>query len=145
MAPGTRISHVQPILRTGICRRICVIAKFQRRWIVSRLERFSDKPTLLVVCNEFVHQNLKPFLSVDTELTDEDYVIDYLISHKDIKGRRSYLVKWRNYPRSKATWEPRENLTINAETLVLDYEKLHTHAQLHNAQPWCVFDFESKR
>jgi len=78
-----------------------------------------------MMCNEFVQQNLKPFLSVDTELTDEDYVIDYLISHKDVKGRRSYLVKWRNYPRSKASWEPRENLMINAETLVLDYERLH--------------------
>ena len=52
------------------------------------------------------------------------YTIESIISHKNIKTKPEYLVKWSGYPPSESTWEPLEHLSF-AEQLVSDYNNDH--------------------
>ncbi|XP_072483367.1 histone-lysine N-methyltransferase SUV39H1 isoform X2 [Notamacropus eugenii] len=38
------------------------------------------------------------------------FEVDYLCNYKKVKEKEYYLVKWRGYPHSENTWEPRHNL-----------------------------------
>ena len=55
------------------------------------------------------------------------WIVAALVDHQDQKtGRkrsRQFLVRWRGYPPSCDTWEPRENLIVDVPDLVEDYEK----------------------
>lgn len=53
---------------------------------------------------------------------DGEYDVDLLLKHRDLEDRRMYLVKWKGYPKSEATWEPSSNL--NCKTLVRQYNHL---------------------
>lgn len=39
-----------------------------------------------------------------------DFEVEYLCDYKKIRDQEYYLVKWRGYPESENTWEPRQNL-----------------------------------
>ncbi|XP_061114678.1 histone-lysine N-methyltransferase SUV39H1-A isoform X2 [Conger conger] len=39
-----------------------------------------------------------------------DYEVEYLCDYKRMKAVEFYLVKWKDYPESENTWEPRRNL-----------------------------------
>ncbi|KAF6390899.1 suppressor of variegation 3-9-like protein 1 [Rhinolophus ferrumequinum] len=39
-----------------------------------------------------------------------DFEVEYLCDYKKIREQEYYLVKWRGYPESESTWEPRQNL-----------------------------------
>jgi hypothetical protein len=52
---------------------------------------------------------------------EEEYEVERVLEHKGNKRKRSYLIKWKNYPISEATWEPKKNLK-HAKDLVLAYE-----------------------
>ncbi|XP_063135989.1 histone-lysine N-methyltransferase SUV39H1 isoform X1 [Rattus norvegicus] len=39
-----------------------------------------------------------------------DFEVEYLCDYKKIREQEYYLVKWRGYPDSENTWEPRQNL-----------------------------------
>uniref|UniRef100_UPI00398F1D14 histone-lysine N-methyltransferase SUV39H2-like isoform X2 n=1 Tax=Pristiophorus japonicus TaxID=55135 RepID=UPI00398F1D14 len=40
----------------------------------------------------------------------QEYEVEYLCGHKEKKGKEYYLVKWKGWPESTNTWEPRKNL-----------------------------------
>ncbi|XP_029466838.1 histone-lysine N-methyltransferase SUV39H1 isoform X2 [Rhinatrema bivittatum] len=39
-----------------------------------------------------------------------DFEVEYLCDYKRVRGEEHYLVKWKGYPESENTWEPRCNL-----------------------------------
>ena len=54
------------------------------------------------------------------------FLVERLLNHRDVKGRRtSYLVRWRGYPPSADTWEPRSQLMVEVLCLVEQYDKAH--------------------
>eukprot|EP00966_Prymnesium_polylepis_P126709 2930301-Prymnesium_polylepis.1 len=68
--------------------------------------------------------NLRPYRTcVDAEeLEDEEFVIDELLKRRTVREQRQYLVKWRGYPRSEATWEPAEELGRRCAELLEQFE-----------------------
>ena len=50
------------------------------------------------------------------------YVVQKIIGKKKVKGKIYYRVKWKGYPDSEATWEPRKNLIEDVPILVNEYE-----------------------
>jgi len=54
--------------------------------------------------------------------TEEEYEVDLLLKHRDLEDGRMYLVKWKGYRKSEATWEPSANLSCR--TLVRQYEHI---------------------
>uniref|UniRef100_A0AAV1V0B9 Chromo domain-containing protein n=1 Tax=Peronospora matthiolae TaxID=2874970 RepID=A0AAV1V0B9_9STRA len=54
------------------------------------------------------------------------YLVEQLLNHRDVNGRRmSYLVRWRGYPSSWDTWEPRSQLMIDVLSLIKQYDAAH--------------------
>jgi hypothetical protein len=54
---------------------------------------------------------------------EEVYEVEKLVDQKPVKGKSwktEYFVKWRNYPSSDNTWEPRQNLGASAAALIKD-------------------------
>ena len=58
---------------------------------------------------------------------EPEYEVDRVIAKRirriDRRNQVEYLVLWRNYPESEATWEPLDNLS-NAPDAIEDYERL---------------------
>ena len=77
-----------------------------------------------MVYEEFDASNLRPYRAkVDAdELGEDEYIVDLLLKHRDRRGAREYFVKWRGYPRSQGTWEPRSELERRCAELVAAYE-----------------------
>jgi hypothetical protein len=74
--------------------------------------------------DEFSPSNLRPYRTrVDAfSLQLDEYLVDKLLQHRDVRGTREYQVKWRGYPKSQATWEPRKELERRCAELVAEYE-----------------------
>lgn len=49
------------------------------------------------------------------------YEVEKILDSKRIGGKKQYLVAWKDYPISEATWEPLENLK-NAKEAIKNYE-----------------------
>ncbi|XP_061908409.1 histone-lysine N-methyltransferase SUV39H1-A [Entelurus aequoreus] len=45
-----------------------------------------------------------------TKANAKDYEVEFLCDYKKNKGEEFYLVKWRSFPESVNTWEPKRNL-----------------------------------
>jgi hypothetical protein len=52
---------------------------------------------------------------------EEEYEVEAILDHRGGKRRQQYLVKWKGYPSSDATWEPRWALH-HAPDIVNHYE-----------------------
>ena len=78
---------------------------------LSNLKRFRQS-------NEFVREDqpLPPIL-VDGE---EEYEVEGILRHKGDGARRRYLVLWKGYPLTEATWEPESHLE-HAPQILEDY------------------------
>jgi hypothetical protein len=57
--------------------------------------------------------------------TDE-YEVEEILREKKVGRGMQYLVKWKGYPRSEATWEPRNQLMKHALDIVKDWEEHRT-------------------
>ena len=72
---------------------------------------------------------------VDTEeLTPDEYIVDRILEHRtELRPNGAspsnvashYRVKWRQFPKSKATWEPRHELMRRCDDMVESYDKVH--------------------
>ena len=86
----------------------------------------------------------KPLLP-DLEEGEEQYEVETIISHRQDRHGRWYLIKWKGYPISENTWEPMSNLKKASETIE-EYNRKHglgssVHrtpiAQLPHSSPCC--------
>jgi hypothetical protein len=46
----------------------------------------------------------------DMRANEKTYVVEKLMDRRSLEGYQEYLVKWKDYPESLATWEPRDVL-----------------------------------
>jgi hypothetical protein len=60
------------------------------------------------------------------------YEVDYIIDHKESDGEFEYLVKWKGYDKSEATWEPEKN--INDPQPIERYFKLKDLKEVAGSQ-----------
>mmetsp|Transcript_4202 Transcript_4202/g.13502 ORF Transcript_4202/g.13502 Transcript_4202/m.13502 type:complete len:128 (-) Transcript_4202:44-427(-) len=58
-------------------------------------------------------------------LQDDEFIVESLLDRKGRGDNRCYLVKWRGYARSSATWEPMAELMRRCASLVADYDAAH--------------------
>jgi hypothetical protein len=54
--------------------------------------------------------------------------VEAILQKKIRGGVEHYLVSWKGYPQSQATWEPKANMT-NCSSLILEYELAHLPQQ----------------
>ena len=53
------------------------------------------------------------------------YEVEQIDDDREIKGKKQYFIKWRNFPTSDNTWEPEENL--DCPDLIARYEEAKKH------------------
>jgi hypothetical protein len=51
--------------------------------------------------------------------SEEFYVVEKIVDHKDVRGKRKYFLKWKGYPDSENTWEDEDGL--HCYSLLQDY------------------------
>jgi hypothetical protein len=52
---------------------------------------------------------------------EEEFELDWILSHHGTRGRRQYLVSWKGYSAAENTWEPEGNLK-HAQTILRAYK-----------------------
>lgn len=55
--------------------------------------------------------------------TSPTYIVESILDKKKIRGAIHYLVKWKGFPVSDATWEKRITLIQDIPTIIADYER----------------------
>jgi Chromo (CHRromatin Organisation MOdifier) domain len=60
----------------------------------------------------------------DIEEGEEVYEVEQILKHKKCGRGYEYLIKWVGYPITKASWEPKSNLT-GATDILWEYQELH--------------------
>ena len=58
----------------------------------------------------------------------EEYEVEAILRHKGKGARRRYLVLWKGYPVTEASWEPESSLQ-NAPRILSDYLRLNAEDQ----------------
>jgi hypothetical protein len=53
---------------------------------------------------------------------ENEYEVEHILKHKD----NQYLVKWKGYPESENTWEPKKNLLPNCWKMIQEFQATHT-------------------
>ena len=56
-------------------------------------------------------------LPPDLISTEEEYEVEWIVSHHGTSGCCKYLTTWKGYPSSENTWEPESNLRHASEVL----------------------------
>jgi hypothetical protein len=59
-----------------------------------------------------------PPIIIDNE---EEYEVEKILDKRKHYGKTQYLIKWKGYPLSEASWEPEENL--NCPKLLKEFNK----------------------
>lgn len=80
-------------------------------------------PVINVMYLRYFHKraNEDPPLPIIHE-EEELYVIDKILAKRKRAGRVQYRIRWKGYSRDEDTWEPLQNLTTGAQTLIDDFE-----------------------
>ena len=74
-----------------------------------------------------VDDNLRP--PPDIIDTNEEYEVEQVLDHKGPVRRRRFLIKWKGYPHSENTWEPRSALKRAREPLLLYENSLKSNSR----------------
>ncbi|GJJ75193.1 hypothetical protein EMPS_07551 [Entomortierella parvispora] len=73
-------------------------------------------------------KDVRPKKVKDAEAFGEKYEVEAITGHeKGPRGNYVFLIKWKGYPISDCTWEPRKSLT-GCQEILADYLKLHNLA-----------------
>ena len=89
--------------------------------------RLRDLENRLIV-DEFDVSNLRPYRArVDAEeLQLDEYLVESILNHRDNRGAREFLIKWRGFNKKEATWEPKIEICRRCAEMVQDYESSST-------------------
>ena len=71
---------------------------------------------------EFHIGDLRPAPPADDRADDDEYLVDQLLDRRTRRRRLQYLVKWRQYPISQATWLDRSALIDKCQDLIDVYD-----------------------
>jgi hypothetical protein len=78
--------------------------------------------------NRLVHDevhisNMRPYYTITDEerVEADEYLVEELLDRRGSGKKREYLVKWRGYPRSEATWEPEIELSRRCSDLISEF------------------------
>ena len=50
------------------------------------------------------------------------FIVEKLTGKRKRRGRVEFLVKWKGYPASESTWEPRAKMVVDVPALVKNYK-----------------------
>jgi hypothetical protein len=62
------------------------------------------------------------------------YEVEYIMMHRMHRNKLQYLIKWYNYDKQDATWEPSESIAATAPDAVADYHRRHPNVPTSAAQ-----------
>lgn len=83
----------------------------------------ATKATNLTVLFLFPHFFFPIFISLYLLFSeDQEYEVEKILQQKTQKGKPVYLVKWKGFPESDATWEPARNLS-NSQNLLKKFQE----------------------
>jgi hypothetical protein len=83
---------------------------------------------------EFDVSNLRPYHThVDADpLHSDEYLVDEILDRRGYSRQRQYRVKWRGYPRSQSTWEPRAELERRCVELLTAFDAARDRARIRH-------------
>ena len=76
-------------------------------------------PYILTDTNPNATEQPLPPIMIDNA---EEFEVESILRHRTTRGRLEFLVSWKGYPLSEATWEPRSHLK-HAQTILEEYIK----------------------
>ncbi len=59
----------------------------------------------------------------DAENGDGEYEVEDIVDHKIVRGKTSFLIRWKNYDASGDTWEPESSLSC--PEIIANYKEEH--------------------
>lgn len=59
----------------------------------------------------------------DAENGDEEFEVEDIVDHKIVRGKTSFLIRWKNYDSSGDTWEPESGLSC--PEIIARYKEEH--------------------
>ena len=71
-------------------------------------------------------------LETEVELENDEYEVEEILDHQKFGRQQKYLVKWKNWPSSYNTWEPRTNLT-NCPRLLTSFHQAQDAPRIRRA------------
>ena len=81
------------------------------------------------IFDELEASNLRPYRTPTEggELAKDEFIVERLLGRRTKQGGRrvEYEVKWRGYPKSQSTWEPRSALELRCNELLEAYDEEH--------------------
>lgn len=81
--------------------------------VTKRIPRFPPVYTVADANGEEIEGTFYKEELQKVNVTDDSlFKIDSILSERTVNGKREYLVKWRGYPNSMASWEPEDNIQM---------------------------------
>ena len=81
----------------------------------------------VILSDIYPSARLRPYRTFinEDELQPDEFIVDELMKVRGPLMSREFLVKWRQFPRSQATWEPEFELRRRCTELIADFDLVH--------------------